>query len=128
MVLHISQQDVEQFALLSGDNAPLHTDATFARQHGFSDKVVHGALLAAGISKLVGTELPGSNAILERMDLFFRNPVYAPADLKLTGRVRHISEAVQSLILDITISDSSGAVVVTGKTWHRVLNSTAKGE
>lgn len=126
MALHISQEDVERFATLSGDKAPLHTDEAFARSHGFSGKVVHGALLAAGVSKLVGMELPGPNAVLERMDLSFRKPVHAPADLRLTGRVRHISEAVQSLTLDITIQDSSEAVVVTGKTWHRILTTTSE--
>jgi 3-hydroxybutyryl-CoA dehydratase len=126
MALHISQQDVEKFADLSGDKAPLHTDTDFARSHGFSGTLIHGALLAAGVSRLIGMELPGRNAILERMDMSFRKPLYAPADLKITGRVRHISEAVRSLTLDITIEDDAGTVAVTGKTWHRILATASE--
>lgn len=121
----VTEADVESFARLSGDVAPIHLDSEFARRHGFASKVVHGAMLAAGVSKLVGLEMPGSLGILERMDISFRAPVYAPADLTITGRVRQISESVRSIILDIKICDSAGSPVATGKTWHRILDNAA---
>ncbi len=116
----ITADDVARFAALSGDHSPLHCEAEFARQRGFEGPVVHGALLAALVSQLVGVGLPGPNAILERCDLAFRAPCYAPCDIELTARVRQISEAVASLVIDVAIVDSTGRLLLTGRTWHRI--------
>jgi acyl dehydratase len=107
---------------LSGDRAPLHTDTEFAKAAGFEGVVVHGAYLVALISRLVGMEFPGAKAVLERMDMAFRKPCYAPCEVKLAATVRQISEAVATIILDIVITNDEGAVLASGKTWHRILN------
>lgn len=119
----ITIDDVARFAALSGDQSPLHVDAVFAQDRGFDGPLVHGALLSAFVSQLVGVGLPGPDAVLERCDLAFRAPCYAPCDVELTARVRQISEAVRSLVLDVTIVDSNGQLLVTGKTWHRILST-----
>jgi 3-hydroxybutyryl-CoA dehydratase len=121
MNARVSTADVEQFAQLSGDQAPLHTDAQFATQAGFEAPVVHGAFLIALLSRLVGMEFPGPGALLERVDLAFRKPCYAPCELVLAAKVRQVSEAVASVILDVEISDARGQVLASGKTWHRIL-------
>ena len=120
--VHISAADVASFTALSGDAAPLHVDRDFARRAGYSEPVVHGALLAAYVSQLVGMEIPGKFSVMERIDLAFRHPCYAPCDLQIVGKVRQISEAVSSVVLDISIQDSTGRAVATGKTWHRILD------
>jgi len=120
--LHISESDVASFIALSGDAAPLHTHREFAQKAGYSGPVVHGALLIAYVSRLVGMEIPGRFSILERVDLAFRHPCYAPCDIQIVGKVRQISEAVSSVILDIHVEDSTGKAIATGKTWHRVLD------
>jgi acyl dehydratase len=120
--VHISAADVASFTALSGDAAPLHRDRDFARRAGYSGAVVHGALLIAYVSRLVGMEIPGQFSVLERIDLAFRKPCYAPCDLQLVGKVRQTSEAVSSVVLDISIQDSSGQAIATGKTWHRILD------
>ena len=124
IVVNLTAKDVERFADVSGDCAPLHTDRDFARRVGFDRPVVHGALLAAYVSRLVGMWLPGPNSVMERIDLSFRQPCYAPCEFHVTGRVRQISEAVSSIVLDITVSDISSRVYASGKTWHRILNQS----
>jgi 3-hydroxybutyryl-CoA dehydratase len=119
----IRPDDVTRFAALSGDFAPMHTDAAFAKAAGFDGVVVHGAYLIALVSRLVGMEFPGPEAVLERMDIAFRKPCYAPSDVKLTATVKQISEAVQSIILEIAISDTGGSILASGKSWHRMLNA-----
>lgn len=111
---------IDEFAALSGDVAPLHMDAGFARQAGFSDRVVHGAHLVALISRLLGTVLPGDSGLLERIDIAFRAPCYAPCDLIVEARVRQVSDAVSSIVLDISVTKSDGDTIATGKTWHRI--------
>jgi len=118
----ISRSDVDSFMVLSGDAAPLHTDQDFARRAGYSGPVVHGALLIAYVSRLVGMEFPGKFSILERVDVAFRQPCYAPCDLQVIGKVKQISEAVSSIVLEICLQDIQGRVVASGRTWHRILD------
>jgi len=122
MTATLAPRDIVLFAELSGDRAPLHTDEEFAKAAGFSGPLVHGALLTALVSKMVGMEFPGPRAVLQRVDLSFRNPCYAPCELEVTARVRQISEAVASVCLDIAISESTGRDIASGRTWHRILD------
>lgn len=119
----ITRDDLARYVALSGDNAPLHVDAEFAKAAGFEGVVVHGAYLMALVSRLVGTEFPGKGSVLERADIAFRKPCYAPCDVTLAATVRQISEAVASIVLDIAITDGKGTVLASGKTWHRILDA-----
>ena len=53
----ISEADIEAFSVLSGDINPLHMSPEFARDRGFQGRVVHGALLTALVSRLIGTNI-----------------------------------------------------------------------
>jgi 3-hydroxybutyryl-CoA dehydratase len=119
----IDRNDVVRFVELSGDRAPLHTDEAFAKAAGFDGVVVHGAYLMALVSRLVGMEFPGANAVLERMDMSFRKPCYAPCQIKLAATVKQISEAVATIMLQIVISNVDGTILASTKTWHRMLDS-----
>ncbi len=123
ITLTVNSEAITKFAELSGDTAACHTDASFARAAGFEGPVLHGAYLVAMISRFVGLELPGPSAVLERMDLSFRNPCYVPCELEVTGVVKQVSEAVSSLSIAVTVSRSDGTMLVTGKTWHKVIRT-----
>lgn len=123
MGIPITRDDLARYVALSGDSAPLHVDAEFAKAAGFEGVVVHGAYLMALVSRLVGTEFPGTRSMLERADIAFRKPCYAPCDVTLAATVRQISEAVATIILDIAITDDKGTLLASGKTWHRILDA-----
>lgn len=118
----ISSSDIARYVQVSGDSAPMHTDAEFAKAAGFAGVVVHGGYLVALVSRLVGMEFPGPNAVLERVDIAFRKPCYVPCEIQLAATARQISEAVATIVLDIVISNSAGTVLASGKTWHRILS------
>jgi acyl dehydratase len=121
LAVSVPADAIERFVDLSGDAAPLHTDAAFARNAGFKAPLVHGAYLMALVSRFVGMEFPGADAVLQRMDIAFRNPCYAPANLTITGTVTQVSEAVATMVLQISISLADGSPIASGKTWHRIL-------
>jgi 3-hydroxybutyryl-CoA dehydratase len=121
LVVSVPADAIERFVALSGDAAPLHTDAAFARKAGFKAPVVHGAYLTALVSRFVGMEFPGADAILQRMDIGFHSPCYAPADLTIKGTVAQVSEAVATIVLQINIQDADGGLIASGRTWHRIL-------
>ena len=53
----ITEADVTNFAGLSGDFNPLHTDEEFAKQNLFGTRIAHGALgfiISTGLSNQMG--------------------------------------------------------------------------
>ena len=50
----VSTDDLNRFINLSGDRNPLHVDEQYAIQNGFEAAVVHGFLICAKISGLIG--------------------------------------------------------------------------
>ena len=80
-------EEIEAFSELSGDRNPLHMDGDYAREQGFADRVVHGFLLGAKVSALIGMFLPGRRCLLVEESLNFPNPVYPGDEVTLSGEV-----------------------------------------
>jgi 3-hydroxybutyryl-CoA dehydratase len=57
LAFKITEEEVEQYAVVSGDNNPIHLDIEAANQQGFSNKIVHGILTAAKVLRLVSNEI-----------------------------------------------------------------------
>jgi acyl dehydratase len=65
----ITEADVVNFAGLSGDFNPLHTDAEFARNTPFGERIVHGMLTVAistGMSNWTGLFAGTTLALVEQ--------------------------------------------------------------
>ena len=45
--VEITNEKVEIFRKLSGDENPLHTDADYARKKGYQNKIVYGMLIGS---------------------------------------------------------------------------------
>jgi 3-oxoacyl-[acyl-carrier protein] reductase len=71
----ITQQDIDHFVQLTGDDNSLHIDADFARSTIFKRPVAHGMLGASFISTVIGTQLPGDGALWFSQSLDFVLPV-----------------------------------------------------
>ena len=66
--IDVSQESIEHFARLSGDFSPIHIDESFAKESGFESQVVHGMLLGAFVSRLIGMKLPGKFGVLQKIE------------------------------------------------------------
>jgi acyl dehydratase len=99
----ISTEVVDAFAALSGDYNPLHTDERYATNSSFGARVVHGFLLGAFVSKLIGMQLPGTYALIVSESLKFHVPVFVGQTITVAGTVSHKSVATQTITIDITI-------------------------
>lgn len=71
-----SESKVDAFAELSGDKNAVHLDKNAAVGQGFKDRMAHGALLAAEISRVAAMEYPSKNPIYLSQNLKFTSPVY----------------------------------------------------
>lgn len=87
-----TEEDIQQFAKLTGDYGKLHTDAAFAAKYGFGRPVVHGILTGSLLSSIMGTTLPGAGTILMDENLTFTAPVYAGDTITASIKLVHMEE------------------------------------
>ena len=86
MVRVLAQEDIELFAVMSGDVNPAHLDADYADDTQFHHVVAHGMWGGALISAVLGTRLPGPGTIYTDQSLHFRAP---GGDRRQHHRARH---------------------------------------
>jgi len=107
--------EVDDFARLSGDVNPLHLDDDYARRQGFRSRVVHGMLLSAWLSRVLGILLPGPGVLWLSQKTRFAQPAYVGDEITVTVRVTHVSPALRSLVLDTTITNHRQEKLMTGE-------------
>ena len=107
-------EDVQRFALVSGDFSPLHVDSEYGASTEFGACVVHGMLLASLFSQLVGMHVPGKHALYLGQDLSFRKPVRVGERVKATATITGKNEATRSLLLSTEIRNAEDKIAVSG--------------
>jgi acyl dehydratase len=110
----VDAQQMRQFAELSGDFNPLHTDEAFARSKGYDGLVVYGALLVAKVSQLIGMKLPGRDSVWGSLTLDFRRPLLVGQDADAEGTVTSVHRATGMVELALVVR-ASGKVLAKGK-------------
>ena len=111
-----SPVDLQMFATLSGDYNPIHKDEKFAKSKGFPAPLIYGLLLSSQMSRLIGQELPDSNAILTGVQMDFISPGFAGDDLEFTAQLTMKSDATHSLEFKCCIT-RTGKVLCRGKVY-----------
>ncbi|MBC7543292.1 MAG: MaoC family dehydratase N-terminal domain-containing protein [Candidatus Sericytochromatia bacterium] len=117
----IGTDAVDRFAALTGDLNPLHTNEAFARLMGQPQRVVHGLLVGAYFSQLVGMQLPGERCLVHRVDLQFPAPTHVGDELVFEIVVDQKIDSVQALVLKAT-ARRQGEIVARGKIQVGVLS------
>src|SRR5512141_862944 len=100
---YISAEDVKQFAEIVGDLNPIHIDAGFAEKSFFKKRIVHGALLAGLISKVLGMDFPGQGTVYISQNSVFKRPVYVDTTVTVEIKVTQVIPEKRRLILDTNI-------------------------
>ena len=91
-VKNITAEDIDVFAVLSGDDNPIHLDEDFAARSIFKKRIAHGILTASFISTVLGTKLPGPGCIYVSQSLNFRAPVHIGDEVIAQVRIRDLIE------------------------------------
>ncbi|OYR52121.1 acyl dehydratase [Halorubrum sp. Ea1] len=71
--VQVTDEAIDAFAELSGDDNPIHLDDAYAAESMFGGRVAHGMLSAAAVSAALAS-LPGDIVYLEQ-ELSFNAPV-----------------------------------------------------
>jgi acyl dehydratase len=110
----LTWEDIELFAVVSGDVNPAHVDAEYARSDIFHAVVAHGMWGASLISTLLGTRLPGPGTIYLEQTLSFRHPVTIGDTVTASVTVSSKDPARHRLLLDCRCVNQRGETVIDG--------------
>lgn len=112
---------IDDFARLSGDRNPLHMDDAYARDQGYNGRVIHGFLLGARISGLIGMALPGRRCLLLEENLAFPAPVYIGDEVDFQVVVEEVHHELAVVILKI-MAKKLEQTVVRGRVTCKLLS------
>ena len=110
----LREEDIQLFAILSGDMNPTHLDTEFARHSGYQEVVGHGMWSGALISNILGNEFPGPGTAYVDQTLHFHRPVVLGDQLTVTITAKEKIEARRHVVFDCRGVNQRGEAVVTG--------------
>lgn len=110
-----TEQDTQLFAIVSGDQNPIHIDEAYAQTTQFGQRIAHGMYTGALVSAALATELPGPGTIYLGQELKFRAPVFIGDTITVELEVETIREDKAIVGLLCTCTKQDGTVVATGK-------------
>ena len=111
----ITRTQLALFAGASGDHNPIHVDIDFARANGHPDVFAHGMLVMAELGRLLTAQVPVG--ALRDFSARFVAITQVHARLTCHGTVTAIEEVdgERRARLDLSVTDQSGAVKLTGR-------------
>ncbi len=105
--LHITEQDILDYAEVSGDHNPIHTSLTEAKKMGFASCPVHGMLVMARVGGYCRTYVAQGSFIYD-ISVRFHAPVY-------TGETYMLEfETSDHENLQFTLTLKGGHIVMKG--------------
>ncbi|WP_159472637.1 MaoC family dehydratase [Dyadobacter sp. 3J3] len=108
-----TQEQVIQFAELTGDNNPLHLDADYAATTSFKRPIIHGMLGTTVFTKVLGTEFPGFGSIYLKQTVEYLRPMFVETDYKAVFTIKSIDPVKHIAEISTEIVDINTKKVVT---------------
>lgn len=110
----VAREDIELFAVISGDVNPAHMDPAYAETDMFHRIIAQGILEAGLISAVLGTKLPGPGTIYLGQDLRFLHPVSIGDTITATLTVTEKHPDKGNLVLDCRCTNQNTELVISG--------------
>jgi phosphotransacetylase/acyl dehydratase len=110
----LSQEDIELFAVMSGDVNPAHLDKEYAHSDMFHKIVAHGMWGGSLVSTLLGTKLPGPGTIYLGQTFRFKRPVTLGDTITVSIKAITKDEKKHLITFECTCLNQAGEVVING--------------
>ncbi len=111
----LSKEDIDLFAVMSGDVNPAHLDEVYANNTIFQGIIGHGMWPGALISTVLGTVLPGPGTIYLNQNLRFEKPVRIGDTVHVSVTVREKRTDKPIVTMDCECRNDLGEMLVSGK-------------
>jgi len=110
----LTHEDIELFAVMSGDVNPAHLDEEYANNEMFHKVIAHGMWGGALISAVLGTNLPGPGTIYIGQTLKFRRPVGIGDTVTVSVTASSKDDEKKSVVFDCLCANQDGKPVIDG--------------
>ena len=117
LVRTLSKEDIELFAVMSGDVNPAHVDEEYARSDMFHKIIAHGMWGASLISTLLGTKLPGPGTIYLSQTLSFHHPVTIGDTISVSVTAESMEAIRHRINFECLCTNQRGEVIITGSAY-----------
>ena len=107
----IGETDVTGFAALTADWHPLHTDAAWAAESPFGERIAHGLLVISAAAGLVPFDPRRVLALRALRDVTFKRPVRFGTTIAVEGSIgelRRVSDEAGIVAFRWTVVDEEG--------------------
>lgn len=111
----LTKQDIQLFAILTGDMNPAHLDEHYAKTDIFRQIVGHGMWTGSLFSTLLGMYLPGPGTIYLSQMLNFLKPVRLGETITASVKVTAKDDAHHRLTLQTVCANEQGEHVIEGE-------------
>ena len=122
----ITQNDIEKFVDLTGDDNRLHVDKDYAAKTSFKKPVVHGMIGASFISTIIGTKLPGDGALWFSQTLEFLLPARVGDTISVYAEVIKKNDRERIVELNVEIHNQNRQVITRGVSKVKVVEQEIK--
>ena len=110
----VTQEMMEDFYRLTGDDSPIHRSEEYAAGRGYLGRVVYGMLGASFFSTLAGVYLPGEHCLLHGVEAKFARPVFIGDTLTVKGTVTEVNDTFKEITVRAEIFNQEGKKVTRG--------------
>lgn len=121
-----SEQDVKDFARLSGDHNPIHLDPEFAKNTVFGQRIVHGVLVSSLFSHLLAEKTPGKGSIYLGQTFKFKKPVFFDQTVTARVEVINVREDKPIVTMSTVCRNEAGEELISGEA-VLMFDSTVEG-
>lgn len=109
-----TQKEVLDFANLSYDTNPIHTDVEYAKNTRFGRLIVPGFLTGSLFSAIIGTKFPGFGSVYMEQDMIFKKPVFPDQQVTAIVRVKELYPEKHRVLLDTLCMDENNEILIEG--------------
>lgn len=109
----ITDADIKNFAVVSGDHNPIHLDEKFAERSRYKKRIAHGLLSASFFSSIFGTRFPGYGCVYASQTLEFKRPIFIDDTVVAKVEVIEVLIKKKTVIFNTTCS-VRGKIAITG--------------
>ena len=114
LVRTLRPEDIQLFAIMSGDVNPAHVDPEYAKSSMFREVIAHGMWGGALISTVLGTQFPGPGTIYIDQTLHFSRPVGLGDTITVTLTATRKFDHNHHILFDCVCTNQDGQTVIRG--------------
>lgn len=107
-------EDIQTFAVMSGDNSPTFLDPDYAKTFAFGEVIGHGMWPGVLVATVISRRLPGPGTIYIDQSIHFSHPVHIGDTITATVTCQRKFDHNRHIIFDCICRNQDGAEVIRG--------------